>query len=259
MSESDCVLLSCDDGIATITLNRPLQHNALSRELRTRFTKILNFLADNASTKIIIITGSGTKAFSVGADLKEFEQSPLTADEVGYDCGIMQAFAKLNKPTIAAVNGFAVTGGFEIAVNCDIIVGSTNAKFSDTHARVGIVPALGLSQLLPLIVGPVRAKYLSFTGNYIDAQTAKSWGLLLDVVEPNELLPYCLRLANEIKSCDTPILYDVKKAINAGLINGIAEGFKVEASLAKTSTKTLDMASFSERTRNLFDRGKSQQ
>lgn len=253
------VLVEKSEGIATVTLNRPGSHNALSRALRSGMLDALRRLGADPAVQVIILTGAGDKAFSVGADLKELEAEPLRPEEVGVDCAVMQAFAAVGKPTIAAVNGFAVTGGFELAVNCDILVGSTRAAFADTHARVGIVPAWGLSQLLPLIVGPVRAKYLSFTGNYLDARTAKEWGLLLEVVSPEELLPYCRRLAAEIISCDRQTVGEIRCAIDRGLRSTVEEGLRVEARYAKDSTLRFDPATFAARRDAIVRRGKSQQ
>lgn len=257
MTES-LLLVDKSDGVATVTLNRPESHNALSRALRSRLLEALRDIAADPAVQAAIFTGAGDKAFSVGADLKEVEADPLRPEEVGVDCAVMQAFAALEKPTIAAVNGYAVTGGFELAVNCDILVGSTRAAFADTHARVGIVPAWGLSQLLPLLVGPVRAKYLSFTGNYLEARTAKEWGLLLEVVSPAELLPYCRKLAAEIISCDQQTVREMRRAIDRGLRSTVEEGLRLEARYAKDSTLRFDPASFAARREAIIRRGKSQ-
>jgi len=144
--EGDSLLVDVADGIATITLNRPKQHNALSRELRNNLVVALRAIEADDAVGVVIITGAGDKAFSVGADLKEFDTAPLKPAEMGVDSLAMQAFAWLSKPTIAAINGYTITGGLELATNCDILVASTGAQFADTHARVGVVSAWGLSQ-----------------------------------------------------------------------------------------------------------------
>jgi enoyl-CoA hydratase len=222
--QGDSLLVNVAEGIATVTLNRPTQHNALSRELRNNILGALRGLKDDDEVEVIIFTGAGDQAFSVGADLKELETSPLQPEEMGVQSPTMQAFAALQKPTIAAINGYAITGGFELAVNCDILVASTQAKFADTHARVGVVSAWGLSQYLHQMIGPVRARYLSFTGNYLDAKTAKEWGLVLDVVEPEQLLPFCRKIAQDILSCDPSTLRDLHRAIRHGLHTTLNEG-----------------------------------
>ena len=145
----DILLTDIRDGVATLTLNRPRQMNALSAELRRRFGEALEALGKDQSVAVVIITGAGEKAFTAGVDLKELETAPLTDEELGPDGPVNRAFRALGKPTIAAVNGFAITGGMELAINCDILVASTHARFADTHARVGIVPGWGMSQLLP--------------------------------------------------------------------------------------------------------------
>lgn len=256
--EGDSLLVEVKDGIAVVTLNRPQQLNALSRQMRTNIRIALEALNEDPEVGVIIITGAGDKAFSVGADLKEFETDPLKPEEVGVDCRVMQAFAALRKPTIGAINGYAVTGGFELAVNCDILVASANARFADTHSRVGVVPAWGLSQYLAMLIGPVRARYLSFTGNYLDAGTAKDWGLVLDVLPPEELMPYCRKLAREILSCDRQTLTDVRTAMNLGLHQTVQQGLLTEAKLAKESVLRFDVASFSQTRREVMDRGKTQ-
>ena len=256
--DGDSLLVDVSEGIATVTLNRPRQHNALSRQLRNNIRIALQGLRNDDEVGVVIFTGAGDKAFSVGADLKEFEVAPLTSDEMGVDCPVMQAFEALGKPTIAAINGYTVTGGFELAVNCDIIVASTNARFADTHARVGVVPAWGLTQYLAMLIGPVRARYLSFTGNYLDAPTAKAWGLVLDVVEPEELIPYCRRLAQDMLGCDRRTLTDIRAAMRLGLDRTVHEGLVLEADLAKASVKRFDAAGFARTRDAVMNRGKTQ-
>ncbi|MGE5669230.1 MAG: enoyl-CoA hydratase, partial [Betaproteobacteria bacterium] len=236
----DILLIEVADGVATVTLNRPRQMNALSSALRRRFGEALAALGADDAVRAVVITGAGEKAFTAGVDLKELETAPLTADELGPDSEINRAFRALGKPTVAAVNGFAITGGLEIAINCDILVASTNARFADTHARVGIVPGWGMSQLLPRLIGPVRARYMSYTGNFVDAATAKDWGLVLDVLPPGELLPYCRKLAGEIASCDRATLADIRLAINGGLGGTLEDGLALEGRLSKAATQRMD-------------------
>ncbi len=254
----DILLTEIRDGVATLTLNRPRQMNALSAELRRRFGAALAALGADDSVKVVIITGAGEKAFTAGVDLKELETAPLTADELGPDGPVNTAFRALGKPTIAAVNGFAITGGMELAINCDILVASTSARFADTHARVGIVPGWGMSQILPRLIGPVRARYMSFTGNFIDAATAKAWGLVLDVLPPAELLPYCWKMAAEIASCDHATLADVRRLINGGLETTLEAGLALEGRLSKAATQRMDRARFAATREAVMSRGKEQ-
>jgi enoyl-CoA hydratase len=254
----DILLVERHESVAVLTLNRPRQMNALSSALRERFTQQMTALGQDPGVKVVIVTGTGEKAFSAGVDLKELETAPLTADDLGPDAPICRAFAALGKPTIAAVNGFAITGGMEIALQCDILVASTNARFADTHARVGIVPGWGMSQLLPRIVGPVRARYMSYTGNFIDADTAKAWGLVLDVLPAAELLPYCRKLAAEIATCDSTTLTDVRRAINGGLATTLAEGLALEGRLSQAAASRFDAAGFAGTREAVMSRGKAQ-
>ena len=254
----ESLLIDVAEGIGTVTLNRPQQHNALSRELRTNLAIAVESLQADDEVGVIIFTGAGEKAFSAGADLKELETAPLTPEEMGAGSRLMQAFAALHKPTIAAINGVVVTGGFELVVNCDILVASTNARFADTHARVGVVPAWGLSQYLAQLIGPVRARYLSFTGNYLDAATAKEWGLVLEVVAPDQLLPYCRKMAQDILSCDQATLRDYRDAIREGLQKSYGDGFALETRLAKAGLAHFDAAGFGKKRKAIMDRGQVQ-
>lgn len=254
----DILVTDIKDGVATLTMNRPKQLNALSVELRKRIADAFGELGRNDEVSVIILTGAGEKAFSAGVDLKEFETTPLSPDELGPDSTVNRAFRMLGKPTIAAVNGFAITGGFELALNCELLVGSTNAKFADTHARVGIVPGWGLSQLLPRMIGPVRARYMSYTGNFVDAQTAKSWGLLLDVLPPAELLPFCQKLGTEIASCDRSTLSEIRDLIASGLQTTLAEGLALEGQRSRAAIKRIDRAGFAATREAVMARGKQQ-
>lgn len=252
------LLVDVADGVATVTLNRPEQHNALSRELRTNLAAALEALQDDDDVRVIILTGAGEKSFCVGLDLKEFERDPLHPEEMGPNSRMMRAFARLRKPTIGAINGYAVTGGFELTCNCDIVVGSTRAKFGDTHVRVGVLPGWGISQNLPRIIGPMRARYLCFTGNYLDAATAKEWGLLLEVVEPSELLPYCRKLAREMSSADQSTLQNYREIMRAGWMSTANEGIELEGRLGQAELSRVDVANFGSTRERVMGRGKEQ-
>lgn len=254
----DSLLIDVSEGIATVTLNRPQAHNALSRELRTNMAIAIESLQADDDVGVIIITGAGDKAFSAGADLKEFETSPLTPEEMGVASRFMRAFAALQKPTIAAANGYTVTGGFEIVANCDILVASTKARFADTHVRVGVLPGWGLSQYLVRMIGPVRTRYLSFTGNYLDAQTAKDWGLVLEVVEPEQLLPYCRKMAQDILGVDQTTLREYRSIIREGLNTTVQQGLQMETRLGQAGLARFDPTSFGKQRKTVMGRGRGQ-
>ena len=256
--EGDSLLLDIRDGIATVTLNRPQRRNALSRALRDNILRVVRAAKDDADVGVLIFTGAGETAFSVGADLHELETAPLRTDEMGVQSPTMQAFAALGKPSIAAVNGYAITGGFELAVNCDLILATPNAQFADTHARVGIMSAWGLSQLLPRLIGPMRARYLSLTGNFIDARTAEAWGLVLEVAEAGQLLPRCREIARAMLDCDQATLRELHRAIRHGQLHGLAEGLALEGELARASLDRFDPARFAATRGAVFKRGRDQ-
>ena len=204
-------------GIATLTLDRPDQLNALSRELRTGLERAFRELQRDAETRIVILTGAG-RAFCAGIDLKELGAGVPLGDASagggdGREASVVAAMHDFEGPILGAVNGHAITGGFELALACDVLVASTHAVFADTHARVGIVPGWGLSQKLPRLIGIGRAKELSFTGNFMDAEQAERWGLVNRVVAPEELLPTCRCLAEDMLSCDPPSLRSYKQII----------------------------------------------
>ena len=179
--DTDLVLVKKNKNITEVTLNRPTVLNALSSGLREQLSQVFTELGKDEMTDVIILTGAG-RAFTVGLDLKELG-GERPADAV-MTKDLYQAIADVPQPIIAAVNGYAITGGFEIALMCDFMIASETAQFADTHARVGVVPGWGLSQRLPRLIGINRAKQLSLTGNYLDAQTALAWGLVNKVV-PN--------------------------------------------------------------------------
>lgn len=226
MSESDLVLVTRDAGLARVTLNRPEALNALSAALRARLVEVLRELATDAETEVVILTGAG-RAFCVGLDLKELGGETNAAPTVTAE-ELSDAFRDLGKPLIGAVNGYAITGGFELALMCDFLVASPAARFADTHARVGVVPGWGLSQRLPRMIGINRAKELSLTGNYLDAETAERWGLVNRVVPANDLIGHCERLARDILSTDRTTRDAILRVMEAGWGMTLAEGLALE-------------------------------
>ncbi len=224
------ILVKTRDGVATVTLNRPQAMNALSRRLQAELYEAFEKLTADDSVDVIIVTGAGERAFSAGLDLKELSgQSNEAADgAVSRGGDLVKAMESCPKPVIGAINGFAITGGFELALACDVLIGSVNAKFADTHARVGIMPGWGLSQKLSRLIGISRAKELSLTGNYLDADTACAWGLLNRVVSAEELLPTCETLARDMQSCDTEMVRNYKRVIDEGFAATFAEGRRIE-------------------------------
>src|SRR5262245_56125120 len=197
------VLVEVSDRIATITLNRPEARNALNRDVRRELPRAVAAADADDDVDVLILTGTDP-AFCAGVDLKELGSSSDrdVADAVGAEGPQRGPLPPTDKPIIGAINGVAITGGFEIALNCDFLIASDRARFADTHARVGIMPGWGLTVLLAEAVGFRRARELSATGNFLDAPTALAWGLVNHVVPHDELLPFCRGLAADIVSND---------------------------------------------------------
>ncbi|WP_374524517.1 enoyl-CoA hydratase [Sphingopyxis sp.] len=232
------VLVSRDDAVVTVTLNRPEAMNALSRALRAELATAMRALAADESVRAIILTGAGERAFTAGLDLKELgadtgnlgAANADTADE-----NPVRAIELCPQPVIGAINGVAITGGFEVALACDLLIASTNARFADTHARVGIMPGWGLSQKLSRIVGLGRAKELSLTGNFLGAEAARDWGLVNRVVAPDELLPAARALARDIASADPAMVRSYKKLIDDGYGLPFADALALERERSKAA------------------------
>ena len=238
----DLVLLEIEDGVATVTLNRPQAMNALSKALRSQLYQVMKQVDADDSVRAVILTGAGERAFTAGLDLKELgsEEGALgAANAEGADENPVKAIELCRKPVIGAINGVAITGGFEVAIACDVLVASTNARFADTHARVGIVPGWGLSQKLSRMIGISRAKELSFTGNFLDAETAHAWGLVNHVVAPDELLPLARKLADDMASIDPAFLAQYKKLIDDGYSQSFSDGMALEAELSSAANSAV--------------------
>jgi enoyl-CoA hydratase len=254
------LLIERQDGVATLTLNRPRAMNALSRELRLAIARAFSSLGEDPEIGAVIVTGAG-RAFCAGLDLKELggeadsSPGPAALEGEGDMIRTMRAF---DRPVIGAVNGFAVTGGFELALACDFLVASSEARFADTHARVGILPGWGLSQLLPRRIGIGRAKELSFTGNYLDAEQALAWGLVNRVVPPDELLPTCRALAADILSCDPRSVRGIKRVYDEGYATSLAEGLRLEGRASLEHSRAVRPEEIAARRASIQQRGRTQ-
>ncbi len=254
---NELVIVEKENAIAIITLNRPEAMNALSKGLRDGIVNAFRDIQQDGETRVAVVTGNG-RAFCAGLDLKELSSGiDQTADQIAEN-EMASALAAFEGPIIAAVNGHAITGGFELALSCDLIIASTEAKFADTHARVGIIPGWGLSQRLPRLIGLSRAKELSFTGNTIDAQTAYQWGLVNRVVPPEELLPTAKALAGDMVSCVPHILKQYKQVIDKGYGMLMPEALDYEAKLGIESAKAASAAMVAMQKDAVSKRGREQ-
>ena len=257
--DNDLILVDKNQGVATVTMNRPDALNALSSELRQAIVETFHHLRDDAETEVIILTGAG-RAFTVGLDLKELGGEVVPSKEAAIkDTDVGKAVAQVGKPVIGAVNGFAITGGFEIALMCDFIIASTNARFADTHARVGVVPGWGLSQRLPRLIGINRAKELSLTGNFLDAETARDWGLVNRVVSDEALLPTCQQLAMDITSTEPVTRGEIRRIMDEGWHATLTEGMNIEKTANRAHDKSQRPAEqVAGRRQQIQDRGRRQ-
>jgi len=247
--------------VATVTLNRPEQMNALSAALRLAIGETFRALQADCEIRAVVLTGAG-RAFCAGMDLSELASGGDAA--TGHDTSVVGqdemagGIADFTGPIIAAVNGHAITGGFELALACDLILASERAKFADTHARVGILPGWGLSQKLPRLIGVARAKEISFSGNTISADLACQWGLVNRVLPADELVPRAQALAAEMASCVPHVLEEYKKLIDDGLGMSLSEALVYERQAGIASAKSVRTTQLAGRRQGVQTRGRDQ-
>jgi enoyl-CoA hydratase len=252
----DKVLLEKKDGYAIVTLNRPDAMNALSRELRNDFVDVFNNINADKAIRAVILTGSG-KAFCAGFDLSELASSDVDASEEA-DNKVADAMASFKGPIIGAINGHAVTGGFEMALACDVLIASEKARFADTHARVGILPGWGLSQKLPRMIGMSRAKEISLTGMPVFAEQAYEWGLVNHVVPADEMLAKAEEIASNMVQCVPHILQQYKSMIDEGYSKPYADALAWETQQAIESAKQAMAAMIAARKDKVMEKGRSE-
>jgi enoyl-CoA hydratase len=236
------ILFEVRDHIALITLNRPKSLNALNSALLRELGHLLDRIKVNEEIRAVVLTGSGEKAFAAGADISEMQ--PMTAIQGRkFSADGMDSITKLEtlpQPTIAAVNGFALGGGCEVVLACDIRVASTNAKFGQPEVNLGVTPGFGATQRLPRLVGAGIAKELLLTGDTIGAERAHQIGLVNHVVEPEQLLDKALEIANKIASKGQISVRLTKQGVNEGLNMDVERGLQYETELFALSFSTED-------------------
>ena len=251
------ILVEKAGAVATVTLNRPTAMNALSRELRTAIAETFEALEADKDIRVAILTGAG-KAFCAGLDLKELGSDTGGINATIGDKDPVTSIGQFSGPVIGAINGVAITGGFELAIACDVLICSENARFADTHARVGILPGWGLSQKLSRAIGIYRAKELSLTGNFLSAQQAADWGLVNRVVPADELLPTCRMLADDMLSVVPECLPAYKKLIDDGFAEDFGTALKTERRTSGAANKAVTPDAVAERRKGIQERGKQQ-
>lgn len=252
MSE-DLVLMEVSEGIATLTINRPKALNALNTEVLLKIRETLLECCASDEVNVIIITGAGEKSFVAGADIAAMkDMSPREAmafAELGQS--VFGAIESAPKPVIAAVNGYALGGGTELAVSCDIILASEKARFGTPEVNLGVFPGFGGTQRLPRLLGKARAKEVIFSGEMFDATRALAIGLVNRICPPEELMEEARNLARTIMTKGPVALTLAKQSIEAGYDQDLDKALLIERSLFAqcfdTADQTEGMAAFLEK------------
>ena len=255
------VTIEHDGPVAIVTLNRPEAMNALSRALRAELAAAMRSVDADDAIRAVVLTGAGSRAFTAGLDLKELGEDTSNlgaANAEGAEQNPVKAIEQCRKPVIGAINGVAITGGFEVALACDILIASENARFADTHARVGIMPGWGLSQKLSRTIGLSRAKELSLSGNFLDAATACQWELVNRVVPADELLATAKRLAHDIAGADPKMVLAYKQLIDDGYALPFGEGLALEHSRSSAANSAVSADDVEAKRRAVMERGRAQ-
>jgi len=246
------------EGIATVTLNRPEALNSFSNELQKEVFEAVEDIKNDENVRVVVLTGAGEKAFSAGADIKAMKgMNALGARELSLRGEkLCLAFENLEKPVIAAINGYALGGGLEVAMSCDIRIASENARMGQTEVNIGLIPGWGGTQRLTRLIGATKAKELIYTGRMIDAKTAEQLGILNMVVPADKFRETVRQFALELAS-KAPVALKVAKAlINKGAEISLdaaveleREGFGVVAS---TEDLQEGVSAFSEKRKPTF-------
>lgn len=224
------ILFTVEDGVATITFNRPKALNALNGALLFELSQALGEVAANEEIRVLILTGAGEKSFVAGADITELATfGPLQAKMFAQQGqAIISTLQSLSIPVIAAVNGFALGGGSEMALACDFIYASENANFGLPEISLGIIPGFGGTQRLPRLIGPNLAKEMIFTGKMIPAAEAREIGMVNKVLPPASLMEETLKTARVIAAKGKVSLRAAKQSVNRGLNTDLATGLDIE-------------------------------
>ncbi|HKV51612.1 MAG TPA: enoyl-CoA hydratase-related protein [Gemmatimonadaceae bacterium] len=243
MTDGGVVTLEVRGRTALVTINRPEKRNALDAQVRAAFLEAIASARANDTVRAIVVTGAGDKAFVAGADIGEFEgRTTVEQWRVMKGATIFDAVERCPKPVIAAVNGYCLGGGMELALACDIRLASTSARFGQPEVNLGIIPGGGGTQRLPRIVGLGAALKLVLTGEMIDAAEALRLGLLEEVVEPSALLDRALALGESIAAKSPVAVAAAKEATRAALSLPLDDGLKLETALFQVCFASADRA-----------------
>jgi enoyl-CoA hydratase len=228
------------EGTAQITLNRPHVLNAYSIKMRDELYEVLGAVKDDPEVRVVILKGAGEKAFCAGADLTEFltAPSPVIARQARFERDVWGLFLSIEKPFIAAVHGFVLGSGLEMALCCDIRLASDDARFGLPEPGLGIIPAAGGSQTLPRVIGRAAALDMLLSGRWLTAAEALKMKLVNRVVARVDLLPEAEEMAQKIKSHRPLAVSCIKRAVTQGLDLTLQEGLELEARLGSQLTAT---------------------
>ena len=253
------ILCAVENGIATITINRPKALNALNLDTVTELKDAIEKIAVDKAVKVVVITGAGEKSFVAGADIKEMAtKTPAEGREWGqFGQNVFTEIENMPQPVIAAINGFCLGGGCELSCACDIRYAAENAKFGQPEVGLGITPGFGGTQRLTRVVCSGKAKELIYTGGMIGAEEAKAIGLVNKVVPQEELMPTVLKLAGKIAK-NAPVAVQLSKAainrgINCDVVTGIAYEAEVFGLCFSTNDQKEGMAAFVEKRKPTFE------
>jgi enoyl-CoA hydratase/carnithine racemase len=234
MTAFDTVLYEKQDGVAYVTLNRPEELNAYNIQMRDDLYQILSAIKDDDEVLVAIFKGAGKKAFCAGADLSEFltAPSPVVARQTRFERDIWSLFLNIPQPLIAALHGYVLGSGIEIALCCDIRIASEDSKFGMPEVDLGIIPAAGGTQTLPRTVGRGKALEMLLTNRWISAEEAYHTGLVNRVLPIDELLRTADEIAKKIASCNPTAVRYAKQAVVRGLDLSLTDGLDLEKRLA---------------------------
>jgi enoyl-CoA hydratase len=236
------ILIECIDNIGWLKINRPESLNVLNSEVITSMEQALRDLEHDAAVKVVVITGAGEKAFVAGGDIKEMtDMAPLAARAFARKGQLLiEYIGKMHKPVIAAVNGFALGGGLELALACDFIYASEKAKLGLPEVTLGVIPGFGGTQNLARLIGPNKARELIFSGKLLSAQQASEWGIVNAVFPAEELVAKVMEIAQAIARNGMIAVASAKDAIVNGLNMGREDGLRYESSLFANLFSTED-------------------
>ncbi|MBU2608848.1 MAG: enoyl-CoA hydratase/isomerase family protein [Chloroflexi bacterium] len=239
MGSFQTVIYEKNESMAYITLNRPEVLNSFNTQMRDDMYQILGAIKDDAEVAAVIIKGAGDKAFCAGADLSEFltAPSPVIARQIRWERDVWGLFLSLPQPIIAALHGYVLGSGLELALCCDLRIAADDAQFGFPEVELGIIPAAGGTQTLPRVVGRAQALEILLTARRIDAEEACAIGLVNLVVPRAELLPAAEEMARKIASLDQNAVRLAKQAVVRGLDLPLAEGLELERRIAGQAFK----------------------